>query len=182
MQTMKTETHNRLPTRSAPAPRPGRPAGRIAGTVLALTLGLSTLAVAQPKGRCANVVTPWPVVLPDGSAHESDSLQLCLMLKLNPVTGIHELRVDGMSRGMVRSRIGVSEGRTADDPIVVFRRTESDVHVLVGYAWPDGDTMRTFNLYDLSGKRAAAARTEELALDDPPRQEEFVLLVARRPN
>jgi len=173
------QTH---PRRDAPAPGPGRPAARIAVAALALALLVPAVSVAQQTGRCANVATPWPVVLPDGSTHQADSLQLCFMLKLNPVTGIHEVRVDGMSRGMVRSRIGTSEGPPVDDPVVVFRRTVSGTHVLVGYAWPDGDAMRTFNLYALSGKRAAAARTEELALDDSSTQDEFVLLVARHLN
>jgi hypothetical protein len=182
MTAMKTPTR-RSPARGrVPACLTGHTTLAVTMLVLALALLLPGGTQAQETGRCARVATPWPIVLPDGSTHESDALQLCLKLKLNPVTGIHELRVDGISRGMVRSRIGKSEGRSMLDPIVVFRRVDSGAHLLVGYAWPDGDVMRTFNLYDLSRSRSAGARTRELALDRTLASEEFVLLVARLPN
>jgi hypothetical protein len=113
------------------------------GAVVAI---VPSLAWTQGAGRCIRVETPWPVVLPDGSAHQAGTLRLCLRHEWTPVTGLHEIRVDGTSLGLFMSRIGKSEGRSERDPLVVFQRNVNEQHRLVGYAWPEGEVMRTFTL------------------------------------
>ena len=77
------------------------------GAVVALA---PSLAWSQNRGQCARIEAPWPMVLPDGSTHEAGSLKLCLQQMWTPVSGLHEIRVNGMSIGLFMSRVGTSEG------------------------------------------------------------------------
>ena len=103
-------------------------------------------AWSQSRGQCAQIDAPWPMVLPDGSIHKPGPLRLCLQQMYTPVSGLHEIRVNGATIGLFMSRVGTSEQPVEGLPIVVFQRDGTDEYYLVGYAWPDGDAMRTYVL------------------------------------
>ena len=105
-----------------------------------------SLAWSQDRGQCALIEAPWPMVLPDGSVHEAGSLKLCLQQMWTPASGLHEIRVNGASIGLFMSSVGTSEEPVESVPVVVFQRNGTDEHYLVGYAWPDGEAMRTYIL------------------------------------
>jgi hypothetical protein len=113
------------------------------GAVVALA---PSPAWSQSRGQCAQIDAPWPMVLPDGSIHEPGPLRLCLQQMYTPASGLHEIRVNGATIGLFMSRVGTSEQPVDGVPIVVFQRNGTDEHYLVGYAWPDGDAMRTYVL------------------------------------
>jgi hypothetical protein len=112
-------------------------------------------AWSESRGRCAWVEVPWPMTLPDGSAHEAGRVKLCLQQMWTPASGLHEIQVNGASRGLFMSRAGSSEGPISDLPVVVFQKYETGEYHLIGYAWPDGDSMRTYVLHQ-SGKAPSA--------------------------
>ena len=124
----------------------------IVGAVLALA---PSLTWSESRGQCARIEAPWPIVLPDGSIHEAGSLKLCLQQMWTPASGLHEIRVNERTIGMFMSRVGTSEQPVESVPIVVFQRNGTDEHHLVGYAWPDGESMRTYFLRR-SGEAARA--------------------------
>ena len=121
-------------------------------------------AWTQDRGRCALIEAPWPVVLPDGSTHEAGSLKLCLQQMWTPASGLHEIRIDGMPIGLFMSRVGTSEGPVEGVPVVVFQRNGTGEHYLVGYAWPDGEVMRTYILHKFGKASRAIARKSGLPL------------------
>ncbi len=131
------------------------------GAVVALS---PSLAWSQDRGRCARVEAPWPIVLPDGSAHEAGSVKLCLQQMWTPASGLHEIRVNGRSIGLFMSRVGTSEAPVERVPVVVFRRNGTDEHYLLGYAWPDGEIMRTYLLHKFGKAPRAIARKSRLPL------------------
>ena len=112
----------------------------------AMVILAPSLAWSQDRGQCARIDAPWPMVLPDGSVHEAGSLNLCLQQMWTPASGLHEIRVNGVSLGLYTSRVATSERPVEDMPVVVFQRTETDERQLLGYAWPDGEFMRTYIL------------------------------------
>ena len=132
------------------------------GAVVAIA---PSLAWSQDRGQCARIEAPWPIVLPDGSAHEAGSLKLCLQQMWTPASGLHEIRVNGRSIGLFMSRVGTSEEPVEGVPVVVFQRNGTDEHYLVGYAWPDGETMRTYTLRRFGkAPRNVIARNSRLPL------------------
>ena len=131
------------------------------GAVVALA---PSLAWSQDPGRCARVEAPWPMVLPDGSTHEAGSLKLCLQQMWTPASGLHEIRVNGRSIGLFMSRVGTSEAPVERVPVVVFQRNGTDEHYLLGYAWPDGEIMRTYLLHKFGKAPRAIARKSRLPL------------------
>jgi hypothetical protein len=118
----------------------------ILAVAIAAVLTMSD-TLSSTRGRCATVEVPWPIVLPDGSVHDSGSLKVCMHHQMNPITGLHEVRVDGMTIGLFASRTGASEGRSGAHPVMVFHRGEHGRHHLVGYAWPTVEGMETHLLY-----------------------------------
>ncbi len=152
------------------------------GVVLAVLVAvtLATPAWAKARGHCATAHVPWPLVLPDGSTHPPGPLKVCVQDFVNPVTGLHEIRVDSMRHGLFHSRAGMSEGKNSDHPILVFHRKPSGEHLLVGYAWPGRDRMHTYTLYALGGKPAKKAEPQlaTLAPRDLLEQAGMVRLVA----
>ena len=123
-----------------------------------------SLAWSQDRGQCARIELPWPIVLPDGSTHEAGSLKLCLQQMWTPASGLHEIRVNGRSIGLFMSRVGTSEAPVERVPVVVFRRNGTDEHYLLGYAWPDGEIMRTYLLHKFGKAPRAIARKSRLPL------------------
>ena len=121
-------------------------------------------AWSEDRGQCARIEAPWPIVLPDGSTHEAGSLKLCLQQMWTPASGLHEIRVNGMSIGLFMSRVGTSEGPVEGLPVVVFQRYGTDEHHLVGYAWPDGGAMRTYVLRKFGKAPRETARNSRLPL------------------
>lgn len=126
---------------------------------------------SSTRGRCATVETPWPIVLPDGTVHDSAALKVCVHHHMNPTTALHEIRVDGMAIGLFASRKGTSEGRSGDHPVVVFHRGDYGRYHLVGYAWPTPEGMETHMLYHF-GKKVQRPLPPSLPLsaqnDDKP--------------
>ncbi len=119
---------------------------------------------SQSRGQCVRIDAPWPMVLPDGSTHEAGTLNLCFQQMWTPSAGLHEIRVNGASIGLFQSRVGTSEGPVKNAPIVVFQRDGTEEHYLVGYAWPDGESMRTFVLSEFGKAPRRITRNEPLPL------------------
>lgn len=138
---------------------------------------------AQERGRCASVALEWPVRLPDGSVHNARTLSLCLSDYWTPVSGLHELKVNGQAVGRFVSRVGFSEGSVGTSPIVVFERGSGGAYRLVGYAWPSGDRMRTFALGATDHDRGRAGTQLHAALAQP--DQELIVVAShqsRRPR
>jgi hypothetical protein len=155
---------------------------RLLGTLAlgVVVLLVSVPAEAQYRGKCATADTPWPVVLPDGSVHDGSRLKVCLRHSLNPVTGLHEINIDRHSFGRFMSRIGESEGRTEDTPVLVFHRNALGQHRLVGYAWPHGDSMTTYRLFDLGRPYKEALKLARAPLlKEVDSDSEMVLMAGR---
>jgi hypothetical protein len=149
-------------TRNDRVRRQSRWAAAVAlGTVVAL---LPSMTWAQDRGQCARIETPWSVILPDGSTHEAGSLNLCLQQMWTPASGLHEIQVNGVSLGLYTSRVATSERPVEDMPVVVFQRTETDERQLLGYAWPDGEFMRTYILQGTGKSSRAITRNSRLPL------------------
>jgi len=132
--------------------------------VLALLALAASPAWSQNRGQCAQIEAPWPMVLPDGSTHEAGALKLCLQEMWTPASGLHEIRVNGASLGLFMSRVGTSEEPAEGVPVVVFQRDGTNEHYLVGYAWPDGRTLRTYVLRWTGERSRAIARNAQLPL------------------
>lgn len=112
-------------------------------------LALAVLAVpggapAHALGDCVVARVPAGLVLPDGSVREAATLKICLTSNFTPTSAIHKTYVDGHPIGLLRSYRGRSEGRALDRPFVLLRRSERGELSLLGYAWPDGDSMALF--------------------------------------
>ncbi len=144
------------------------------GVVVALT---PATARAEETGRCARADVPWPVTLPDGSTHDAGALALCLQQMWTPASGLHEIRVNGHPTGLFMSRLGNTEGPAESTPVMVFARNLSGEHRLIGYAWPDGDVMRTYTLRKFGKVSTVVARQERLPLLDRP-DADIVLVAA----
>lgn len=151
--------------------------GALAAISLVLVLSAPS-AEAGSLGRCTTAETPWPVVLPDGSVHEEKQLNICLSQELNPVTGLHRITVGKHAVGSYTSRIGRSEAPAGNDPVLVFYRNASNEHRLVGYAWPDGETMRTYRLVDPAGSSSELRRLARMPLLERPDAGEDLILIA----
>ncbi len=150
------------------------------GTVVALAMTAFALSPvwSESPGRCARVEVPWPVTLPDGSVHDARSLQLCLQQMWTNKSGLHEIRVNGASRGLFMSRAGKSEGPIEELPVVVFEKNAAGTHHLIGYAWPGRESMRTYVMHQSGTDSSAVAwnkRKKKLPLSGT---EDHVILVA----
>jgi hypothetical protein len=138
---------------------------RVAAMALGVMVALASSPVwSETRGRCARVTLPWPIVLPDGSNHDAGVLKLCLQQIWTPVTGLHEIKFDELSHGLFKSKVGRNEDSVSDRPIVVFRRDESDRYHLLGYAWPNGKSMRTYRVQDATKPAAAITHDDGLPL------------------
>jgi len=105
-----------------------------------LCLGLLP-ASAQELDRCVRAWVSYPIVLPDGSTHEPGVLELCLRGK-SPVSGRHEIRINGMAIGQWPSQIGRSEEKGDAPPVVVLNWTRDGNLRLAGYTSPEsGETV-----------------------------------------
>ena len=93
-----------------------------------------------------------------------------------PASGLHEIRINGHPTGLFMSRLGTTEGLVEDTPIMVFGRDPSGEHRLIGYAWPDGEVMRTYTLRKFGKVSAAVSKRASLPLLD--RSDADVVLVA----
>ena len=149
--------------------REQRKAPRRSGWAMVVAMGvigiLSTSpALPQSRGQCAHIEAPWPMVLPDGLTHHAGVLKLCLQQMWTPASGLHEIRINGRTIGLFMSRIGTSEEPVQNAPVVVFQRNGTDELHLVGYAWPDGDSMRTYVLRGTGKAGRAIARNASLPL------------------
>lgn len=126
--------------------------------VAACALGMLSAGSAFAGDDCLTVAVKERFVLPDGSMHDPAKLTLCTSRDLSPVTRLHVVSLDGKPIGLVRSRMGVSEGPARTAPMVLFRRLDTGALDLVGYAVPDGARDRTFVLQP--ALRARPARGE----------------------
>ena len=161
--------------------RTGRDTRQEIGWLVALALGIvvaltPSSALGEETGRCARADVPWSVTLPDGSTHDAGALRLCLQQMWTPASGLHEIRVNGNPTGLFMSRLGRTEGLVEATPIMVFARNPSGEHRLIGYAWPDGDVMRTYTLRKSGKTSATIAKRANLPLFD--RSAADVVLVA----
>ena len=148
----------------------------VLGTLVVLA---PSLAWSQNRGQCARIETPWPVVLPDGSTHDAGSLNLCLQQMWTPASGLHEIRVNGRSIGLFMSRIGTGEGPVELLPVVVFQRNGTNERYLLGYAWPNGETMRTYILQRSGKAPRVIARNSRLPLLDSENTEILIAALLR---
>ena len=149
---------------------------------LLLALGAAALlwpgaAGAAGSGRCVTAIVPWAFELPDGSVYPAGPLTLCLSRVYDPVTGLHELRVERRPVGLFMSRVGEGEAASETTPVVVFEARGGEPHKLAGYAWPGRAGLETYRFYD-----PRATRDERLLarapLLEPSSSQELVFLAA----
>jgi hypothetical protein len=150
---------------------------QLAVSVLALVALAAQPALSETRDACARFEIPWAMTLPDGTTHESGDMTLCLQQMWTPASGLHEIRIDGASSGLFMSRAGESEGLYSRSPLAVFERNGSADYRLVGYAWPDGDVMRTYMLHEFGKKPSVIDRNTRLPLAE---SEKTAVLVAVR--
>ena len=137
----------------------------------AVALGAVVILTPSPawsadRGQCALIEAPFPMILPDGSTHEAGSLKLCLQQMWTPASGMHEIVVNGKSIGVFMSRVGTSEEPAEGMPVVVFQRNGTEEYTLVGYAWPDGDFMRTYVLRKFEAAQRSITQKSRVPLFD----------------
>jgi len=81
------------------------------------------------------VNVPVAFTLPDGSVHEPARVRLCVSRRLNPVTDLCAVRVDGVAVGMFPGRrIPVEE--SDGPPYLTFLRNRNGELVLIGLTRP----------------------------------------------
>jgi hypothetical protein len=124
------------------------------------------------------------MVLPDGSRHAPGSMRICLTHKASPVTGFHEIRVDGHGKGLFQSRFGASEAMTENgQAFFSFRRAKTGELILEGYAIPAGQRMDVFEIVPAAKKRRDDARQMARGLEIPSESDaELVVLLAAVSN
>ena len=116
--------------------------GWVASVIVATAL-VSGLASAQERGRCLTVDVPAEFVTPDRVTHGPGTLKLCVARVHSPVSVLHKLYIDGHMVGMLQSQTGRSEGPVESEPYVQFQWNGRGQLLLVGYAWPERNRMRT---------------------------------------
>jgi hypothetical protein len=130
---------------------------------------LATPATAQTTGDCLVAEVPMAMVLPDGSEHDAGDLRICMSHEYSPVAGLHKTSVDGRVIGLFQSRSGYSEAAVDNRsvPLVLFHKDGEDRLILVGFAWPDGQRMRTFRMmqYREEMQTGMAKGGEEITAD-----------------
>jgi hypothetical protein len=155
-------------------------AWRVASVVVA-TLLVSGLVSAQERGRCLTVDVPAVFVTPDRVAHEPGALKLCVARIHSPVSVLHKLYIDGHMVGMLQSRTGLSEGPASSEPYVQFHWNGRGQMLLVGYAWPEGDRMRT-HILSCGGGYGSLSREACIPSDTARKLDEGFILTAARVN
>jgi len=152
--------------------------GLVASVIVATAL-VSGLVSAQERGRCLTVNVPAEFVTPDRVTHGPGTLKLCVARIHSPVSVLHKLYIDGHMVGMHQSRAGRSEGPASNAPYVQFHWNGRGQLLLVGYAWPDGDRMRTHIL--ACGDPLDPSTREMCVPSDASRKldEGFILAAAR---
>jgi hypothetical protein len=135
------------------------------GAVVAAAALAANPAQAQRLGQCVRVELNAPVMLPDGSIHETGLLRLCLDRKMNPAAGIHEIELDGVAQ-LALSRIDRAEADVAAGAVVVFERNRAGELRLIGYAVPDGDRLVTFTI-EAPGRPRSRLQAGGGLLDQP---------------
>jgi len=114
---------------------------------------LSGVTPAVAKEGCIAVRVPAPIELPDGSVYPSGNLSICLSRAYSPAFALHRVLVGGIPVGLLLSRTGLSEREGAEEPTVMFRRSDGGRLRLVGYAFPAGARSRTYVLRDPASSR-----------------------------
>ena len=137
---------------------------RLGAAVILLSLG-SLSASAQELDRCVRAWVSYPIVLPDGSTHEPGVLELCLRGK-SPVSGRHEIRVNGAAIGQWPSRMGLAEDGGGSPSVVVLSWTPEGNLRLAGYTSPERGTTVIYML-------DACALEEDLYAGEPTLRELF---------
>ena len=133
-------------------------------TLRSLVVGLGILAAAiggavAETGNCLSVTMPSSFALPGGTVHAPGNLVLCVARAFSPVASLHEVWLDGIPFGFLRSRRGVSEDPGPSQPTVTFRRDDNGLLHLIGYAWPSGSQTRTYLLDTESSNRGSPPAT-----------------------
>ena len=134
-------------------------------------------AGAEGSGRCVTAIVPWAFELPDGSVYPAGPLTLCLSRVYDPVTGLHELRVERRPVGLFMSRFGEGEATSEAIPVVVFEARGGEPHKLAGYAWPGRAGLETYRFYDPRATREERLLARAPLLESDASQE-LVFLAA----
>jgi hypothetical protein len=156
----------------------------MAPIVLTLLLFPATGTIwAGDHGRSYSAIVSSEVILPDGSVHPPGSLRIRLSRSYSPVSGLHEIFVNGAPIGMYSSRIGKAEGSAAvREPFFLFLRNDRNQLMLQGYAVSLGREIRIYEMAPRRDKPKAAEVTSqwELALDQSSERREHsdVVLVS----
>jgi len=151
------------------------------GSVVVAAVLLSGIVSAQQRGRCLTVNVPADFVTPDQVTHAPGALKLCVARVHSPVSVLHKVYVDGHMVGMMQSRSGRSEGAAASEPYVQFQWNGRGQLLLVGYAWPDGDRMRT-HVLACGGESGSSAREACVPSDAGLKHGEGFILASARVN
>lgn len=130
-----------------------------------LFIGLTacaTAAWAQDRGTCIAAEVPEAFTLPDGSAHAAGRLTLCTHQALNPVVGLHLVRLADGETSFVMSQRSKPREFTDSRPVLLFRRAPDGALDLVGYVVPFDHVAWSYVLRHANGNGAnnTAARSE----------------------
>ena len=104
-----------------------------------LAIGLAACASAswaQDRGACITANVPEAFTLPDGSVHDAGRLTVCIHQALNPVVGLHRVRVDGDGDTLAMSHRSRAKEYTDIRPVLLFRHVPGTPLDLVGYVVP----------------------------------------------
>jgi hypothetical protein len=127
--------------------------------VLVLLCAALTPALAA-ETPCIRAEIEAPIILPDGTEHAGGTLTMCLERDFSPVVALHEVSIDRVSVGLMRSWRGESEGPAEDAPYLMFVRREDGRLELYGFALPGTGAMQTFLMRPLANARADLLRVD----------------------
>lgn len=129
-------------------------------TLLAFGLAAcASTALAQDQGVCVTAHVAEAFTLPDGRVHAAGKITLCSHRLLNPVAGLHRIRVDDDGFKLVVSRRSRPREYSGTSPVMLFRRDSGGVLALIGYSVPFDRGAWTYALQRAERKEVAEPTT-----------------------
>jgi hypothetical protein len=154
---------------------------RLPGLIAAAFVLAAASTFAGDTGRCYRADVETAIVLPDNSEHPPGTLKICTTLRLSPVSGLHEVSIDGRTVGLFASRIRRSE--TSVNPtaaVFAFTRDCEDRLVLQGMGASDGDRSNSYFLRPQTDRQVLTAWLEPESNDARDLDGPTILISASR--
>ena len=101
---------------------------------LAALIAIGGATIAGAGERCETASIRGPLVLPDGSLHQAETVQVCRTLEYSPVLTLHKISVDGRPVGLFVGRDARLESGHDETPYLLLERDASGRLELRGYA------------------------------------------------